>query len=369
MKKEKMIMLAVVTVIAIVVGLVAFDKWLSHKDKVRKKHAGKNTLYALKKVSLTDDQLNNYGSTGEFELYPYLMFKARPNFKSPTVNTNSFGFRGPEVFAKTKDIYRIVIVGASTAFGGMSTSDEKTFYKVLERNLNKNLSKDNRRYEVICGAMPSYNSMQELILIEMKILKMEPDMVIILDGFNDAINYLARDSRAGYPDMFKDLEKYTNTKAFFKMRLRKIRIIRKIMEHYEKKEAMSQKAFDPAVVEFYGDNLDIMCHLLKSYSIAPVLVTQPAIHYKQPLSQPENDYAKDDSLMSRKGFIELYDALAKAAQGVAIKNNVPYVDARYIYNGNNETLFTDDCHLNDRAQEMLAGALTKTVSEKIELQS
>ena len=347
---------ALIIIIIVIIGLVALDKWLSHNDKAKKCNMSENPLYALRKTSLTDGELGVYGSMRELELYPYLMFKLRPNYKSSVVNVNSMGFRAPEIDEKGEGVYRIVIVGGSTAFGGMSTSDDKTFFNVLEKKLNEKVFPD-KKYEIISAAVPSYNSMQELILIQTEVLKLEPDMVIIVDGFNDAINYMMRDNRPGYPDMFKNLEKYTSTEAFLKMRLRKIRIIRKIMERMEEKERMNQSTYDPEVVEFYGNNLDVICHLLKSYNIQPVIVFQPAIFYKSPLSQPERTYLEWNKQLSQKVFVALYDDLATKAEFVAAKNDVPYLDARYIYEGSGDTLFLDDCHLNDRAQEILADNL------------
>lgn len=354
----------VIAVVIIVMGLVIFDKWLSHNDKIRKRNREKNPIYALRRESVTDEQLNQYSSAGELQLYPYLMFKGRSDFKSPTLNTNSDGFRAPEISDKKQGTYRIIVIGGSTAFGGMSTNDEKTFFNIMQRKLNEN-AKAGQRFEVISAGVPSYNSMQELILLESKLLKYQPDMVIVLDGFNDAINYLIRDNRSGYPSMFKDMEKYVDTKSFFMMRLRKIRIARKLMERIEANSVANQKTFDPAVVNFYGHNLDVMCHLLDSYGIIPIIVLQPALDYKKPLSALERQYLESDKTMSHAVFVKLYNSMANMAKDIAFKNKVSYIDARYIFNGDEGTLFMDDCHLNDRAQEILANILLEKINKEI----
>ena len=350
-----------IILIIICLSLVVIDKGLKYFDR-RKVGSKKDYVHQLRMESVDGSILHNYSTAGELELYPYMMFKARSNVKNATLSTNSFGLRAGDFKDKTPGTYRIIVVGGSTAFGGMATSDKKTFTYRLEEILNNPNSGFNRSFEVINAGVPSFNSMQELILIEMKLIELDPDMIIVVDGFNDALTYLKRDSRAGYPYLFKKLEKMTSTEAFLKERARKIRIIRKILEFFEKREALTKTTFDSEVVKFYENNLNNICHLLNSYGIKPFLVFQPILDYKNPLSENEKTALEHDTSMSRKLLVKLCDELQKKARNVALTNNALYLDSRTIYDGIPDTLFMDDCHLNDKAQAILAEELYRRVS-------
>jgi len=103
----------------------------------------------------------------------------------PTTNINNDGFRGPEILQETSDeVYRIFIVGGSTAWG-YYVSEDRTIIEYLQENFNQLNAK--KRIEVINAAIPAYNSNDELNLIKNKIVKYNPDLVIIYDGLNDVL--------------------------------------------------------------------------------------------------------------------------------------------------------------------------------------
>ena len=103
-----------------------------------------------------------------------------PNQKFRTININSDGFRGSEINDKLDDSYRIIMVGGSTTFGGLS--DEQTVPAYIEKILNKELD---IQVEVINAGVNSAWSTTEYQLIKNKLVKYEPDLIIIYDGWND----------------------------------------------------------------------------------------------------------------------------------------------------------------------------------------
>ena len=348
---------------SIVLALVGIDKGLKYYDRHKYNTRGNNAipLYALRRESITPEQMTEYSACGEINVYPYIMFKEPGNAKNKTVSTNSFGFRNKEIEVKLPNTYRIILVGGSTAFGGHATSDDKTFAVQLEKNLNSKSTELGTSFEIINAGMPAFNSMQELILIEWKLLKHSPDMIIVFDGFNDAMTYLQRDNRPGFPYLFKKIERITSTSALVKNRMRHVRIIRKIMELMEKREVNQQTTFDPEVVEFYRNNLDVMCHLLNSYSIKPFIVFQPVLDYKDPLSELERKKLENETSMNRKTFVRLCDDLAASAYEVSKDNDAIYLDSRNIFDGISDILFTDDCHMNDRGHKIVADELYQRI--------
>ena len=107
-----------------------------------------------------------------------------PNQSTNSITINTLGFRGAEFSEiKSSDTYRIFMVGGSTVFGAGATSDETTIPGYLQQFLDeKNLEFD---IEVINSGIQGADSNTELNLIEQKLVRFSPDLLIIYDGWND----------------------------------------------------------------------------------------------------------------------------------------------------------------------------------------
>jgi hypothetical protein len=103
-----------------------------------------------------------------------------PNQKFRTININTDGFRGSEINDKLDDTYRIMMVGGSTTFGGLS--DEQTIPAYIQKILNK---ESEIQVEVINAGVNSAWSTTEYQLIKNKLIKYQPDLIIVYDGWND----------------------------------------------------------------------------------------------------------------------------------------------------------------------------------------
>src|SRR5262245_22363187 len=66
-------------------------------------------------------------------------FRLRARFQSGLVNTNSQGFRGPELPAEIADKRLVLALGESTTFG-WAVGDEESYPSHLERILNATLN-------------------------------------------------------------------------------------------------------------------------------------------------------------------------------------------------------------------------------------
>ena len=108
-----------------------------------------------------------------------------PDQHHPTININSHGFRGPEFeVQKPEGTYRIFVIGGSSTFG-LGTADNATIPAHLERMyLETDLP---FRVEVINAGIPGAQSYIEHMLVRDRILGMDPDLLIVYDGYNDRI--------------------------------------------------------------------------------------------------------------------------------------------------------------------------------------
>lgn len=122
----------------------------------------------------------------KFTAHHYLSYVLTPNYKSADGNDsyNSRGFRGPEIkIPKPSEMYRIVILGGSSAFDSSVKDWKNDSARVLEGELRKLYNTDN--IEVINGATPGWNSWEDLINFEFRVLDLEPDLILIYEGVND----------------------------------------------------------------------------------------------------------------------------------------------------------------------------------------
>ena len=110
---------------------------------------------------------------------------ADPNQDFQTMNINSHGFRGTEIsIEKPENTFRIFGVGGSTMMGSGSLSDVTTITGFLQNEFDKqNLQYD---VEVINAGQSGAWSHTEVNLIKTKLLRFNPDLFIIYDGWNDA---------------------------------------------------------------------------------------------------------------------------------------------------------------------------------------
>jgi lysophospholipase L1-like esterase len=101
------------------------------------------------------------------------------------VEINSQGLRDHEYsFAKSSDVYRIMMLGDSTTFGwGVPLGSSAP--KLLERRLNGSRFSGIDRFEVINGGIGNYNTVQELAYYETFGKAFNPDLVILMFFIND----------------------------------------------------------------------------------------------------------------------------------------------------------------------------------------
>jgi hypothetical protein len=110
----------------------------------------------------------------------------KPDQNGKYVNINSDGFRGQEFNFTDKD-YRVFILGGSTLFGFVSTSDETTITGYLQEKLNKiSFSKN---IQVVNAGIGDATSIDELYYLKNTILDYNPDLVVMYDGYNDSVYF------------------------------------------------------------------------------------------------------------------------------------------------------------------------------------
>jgi lysophospholipase L1-like esterase len=136
--------------------------------------------------------------------HPYLLWENTPNYMSPEGirQTNNLGYRNKEDFDFTKDakVFRILALGGSTTWGYLLDDPDDTWPSQLEELLNDALPDNSNfdRIEVINGGL-NYGTSAELLLHYLyRDRYLDPDIVIIHTGGNDAKLLLFQDYNPDY---------------------------------------------------------------------------------------------------------------------------------------------------------------------------
>jgi hypothetical protein len=120
--------------------------------------------------------------------------------KTGSLKTDQYGFifnteSGTFVPDKSPSVYRIFLIGGSTATGIGASSNNTALAASIEKILNGNIQKLNKRrlegeqisnIEVINAASYSYYSPQTLVSIALELINYDPNLIIVLNGRNDA---------------------------------------------------------------------------------------------------------------------------------------------------------------------------------------
>jgi len=151
------------------------------------KGIGRNDVSRLLEESGEGKPRELHGGTGLYGLvkasdYPDAIYELRPNqsglFVGRHVEINSLGLRGHEVtLEKPPGTYRIAGIGDSHMFGWGVAQDE-TYLARLETMLNE-AAPPGRRFETLNFAAPGYNTVMEVSIFEHKVLRFDPDLVVI----------------------------------------------------------------------------------------------------------------------------------------------------------------------------------------------
>lgn len=137
------------------------------------------------KARYGDDFFINSQSKSGFRYSPhhYLGYIPTPNLVSAENRNNALGFRGEDFSVDKPDgVYRIVAVGGSTTYS-VDVEDYRDSYPQQLGDYLRGSGYD--QIEVINAGAGSYTSYQNFMNIQFRALPLQPDLIIVYQGYND----------------------------------------------------------------------------------------------------------------------------------------------------------------------------------------
>src|SRR5882672_347975 len=96
------------------------------------------------------------------------------------IKINRNGLRDIEhAIAKPPDTLRIAVLGDSFA-EAFQVPLEKTFWSVMERNLQECSQAENRKVEILNFGISTFSTARELILLQKRVWQYSPDLIVLL---------------------------------------------------------------------------------------------------------------------------------------------------------------------------------------------
>ena len=315
------------------------------------------------------------------EWHPYLMFFQQPNFLSPSVTTDRFGFRPTiessgqrvtldDVKGRTVNL----IVGNSVAFGVGASTDDKCLVSRLANHTGECWLNFSGR---------AFGAMQELILFQSYRHKLGGlRRVVLFTGLNDLYLYYAPKvfdetfgifffSDAFYRAMNQGSEEPKSSRAPLS------RLSRLLLRRGPRVSApLPDPDYETLIDERRGQRGRIIEHLARTLEIWGALarglgfrltyVLQPILPWVgKVLSTEEQELlAAQDSVAGRWHRIlraaldqDHHDWYATSLSKLCTGNGIAFVDLGSRMSGQKQWLFIDRVHINDAGQDLAARLL------------
>jgi lysophospholipase L1-like esterase len=140
----------------------------------------------FEKYASTAQLRARFGAASRFQVHRHLGFSLTPGYQRYNNRHNSLGFRGEE-FAEKKapGVLRIVCAGGSTTYGEGVVAEYRLSYPHILQHV---LRGQGLAVEVINAGCPGWTTLETLINFQTRVLPLEPDVLIVYEGINDAIS-------------------------------------------------------------------------------------------------------------------------------------------------------------------------------------
>ena len=300
------------------------------------------------------------------------------NYEWPiTFSTNNAGMRGDYLESpKPADEYRIFAVGGSTT-ECLFLDDKDAWPSLLQELLLESVP--GRKANVYNTGKAGAASVDHIELTALRLVHLQPDMIVLFLGFNDQTRLLIDDNRLDFDTPTKiqtDIPFWQFIATEFQMPRRIYYAIqRHDAEHviYERtraydvaKSAQAKPLWDKPMpsldLDYYANNLKTLISICKEHGIELLLVTHPDTWTTSDgrLVASHGYYAKGQYRYPKDQLHRQLQSINEITRQIAVANDIPCFDAAAALPPDSSA-FYDDCHLNPNGSKLMANLLAKYI--------
>ncbi len=217
----------------------------------------------------------------------YLGYYLTPDYQNDQNKHNSLGYRGDEiVMPKPPGEFRIVCMGGSTTYTSGVGDYKLSYPELLEREI---LQHGYDNVNVINAGVPGWTSWECLINFELRVLDLQPDMIIFYEAINDIHTRLVWP-----PTAYRGDNSGTSVPVISNLFMPSIFEYSTLIRFFLVRTGINQphadisNTIDRHAATFYGDNFQKQKNIgtypsgiFKSASASKMLETNPPIYYQR----------------------------------------------------------------------------------------
>lgn len=328
--------------------------------------------YSVRGETVDGRSVSDRGGAIALRHHPYLVYRTAPDQRTAGVTVNAQGFRGRDwTREKPAGTRRVAVLGGSVAFGQGASGDDATFCARLEASLRA----DGLRAEVMNAGVIGYGSTQELIQLATVVLDYAPDVVVLVDGWNDFYigATLAETEPAIVHPTFLDFDRALARSTEHARNLFRASAYVRRMEAKLSRNRSREGRFGTfhdnlaRTLPIYRRNVSRMCKLATAHGSRVVVVAQPELYRRGgdiPAAERVLRERFDTSGYGAAGRAQ-YPSFVEAAADVARAEGALFLDATTIFDDVADAVFVDFVHLNDRGNAILAERLAPLVTRAL----
>ena len=313
-----------------------------------------------------------FGRKGElfYEPHPYLFRVPKAGFSLKGQTTNQHGFRGREFeIPKPPGTFRILALGGSAVWNPSVKGTEQTWAAKLEDKLNAHVKADGLpvKFEVVNGGVPGYTSAESLLNFIFRGQQVEPDAVVVYQGYNDY-----KPNR--WPGFRPDYAHWRNKDHGWVRNLARVnRIIWYINRGHTLLMAETVERFDtvaPEGVAAFSHNLERIVALARHAGAQPILATYGASVTDENLKKYPNKFLRLKRALWRltipDGFNDAHTKYNQAIRDLGDRLVVPVVPVAEGVPPDLEH-FADHVHFTDQGTSAVADIMFDSLRRHLRL--
>ena len=282
--------------------------------------------FTRRKDRLAENDIIAFRQAG-FSYRPYVGFTWVPGFRPR-----------PD---PSKKAFRVFFVGSSAM--------EISARPAVE-DLQLKLNRTGCNVELINAGRSAYVSGQEAVMTLTELPQLQPDLVIVFDGYND-LSRVEEGEEPGAPEYTRamaasfeaglDIYKYVLNDVAQRSFL--VQQLLRTGRHVQTSDAAEDlQPFDQAV-EVYASNIDKMAALATVYNYRLILATQPLLFFRNTLGPSEAELMSQNSERARL-YRRYYPELVARARHIAADRHASFTDLTRVFAGIPGDVFYDTVH-------------------------
>ena len=294
--------------------------------------------------------------------HPYLGYFNTPGYRKGPKSHNALGFRNDELTIEKPDgVFRVVVQGGSTVYTELVEDNKKEFCAQLERVLADDFGY--RDVQVINAGVPGYTSYESLIDLALRVLDLDPDLLVVYHGTNDCHTRLC--AKGAYKGDNSGYRKHWSAPPIPAwQRVAALRVASRalglrdlvVLEQFVEQPTAEDPSADPFELlrahppVFYERNLESTVALASHHGVGIVLATWAH-------SPHLDDYASTPHYI--QAFGEMNDVVKKVAQA----NRVPLFDFAAVM-PKDRRYWGDGRHVNEEGAFLKAQLFARFLHER-----